>query len=93
MESIKAIKAANLDYKRISNSANEASNNTFLDENNILKTAWGDENGEVEFVPMDNGTYLIEQDGIGMGFTDEEGYKTAVGDNNSEEPEILELDD
>lgn len=80
---ITKVNVDNLDLSRISRSSKEAlSGDDFIPESSILKSAWGDENGEVELVPMDNGTYVIEQNGIGMGFTDQKGYEYATGDSN-----------
>lgn len=73
-----------IDFCRIANSASEAHNQDFIDPNRIVPNAWGDKNGEVEIVPMDNGTYLLEQDGIGMGYTDQKGYDIMLGESGGE---------
>ena len=82
MSGINKVNVGNLDFKRISNNANSASNDDFLNESIIQKEYWGDENGEVDFVLRDDGTYTIEQDGVVMGFTDEQGYQNALKMND-----------
>ena len=78
-----SIDASKLDLSRISRTAaGAASGDGFIPVSMISKPDWGDENGKVDLILMDDGTYLIEQDGIGMGHTDKVGYESAVGDSS-----------
>ena len=61
------------DKTRIARSADEAANGEFVPSDSILSEYWGGEGANVEFVLQDNGTYLIMQDGVAMGFTTAEG--------------------
>lgn len=78
MPEIAKIKAINVDYDRVASSVDEVKDKNFISESNILKSYWGDDEGYVEFVPAEDGTYLIEQNGIQMGRTDQEGFNRAI---------------
>lgn len=51
--------------------AGAAKGEDYIPESHILKDEWGTNDGEVEFEKRDDGTYLILDNGVAMGFTDE----------------------
>lgn len=86
-----SVDVGKMDLNRVSATAAGAADGTgFIPEENILKSYWGDENGEVEFVPREDGTYLIEQDGVAMGFTDQDGYDYALKNEKASDVEVKE---
>lgn len=68
-----AVSIKKIRFDKIANSYNDALNNNFIPETSIKKINWGNKNGEVELVSLDDDVYLIEQDGIAMGYTGEGG--------------------
>lgn len=59
----------NIDFSRISTTAENAKNNNFLDRNKINENYWGD-NGELSYKIRDDGIVMLYENGILLGFTD-----------------------
>lgn len=78
------IDANDIDFSKISTNANDAANGNFIDESNIHKDYWGDSTGgKLEAEIRDDGTVLIKEDGVAMGYT----TKEALGIENASQPE------
>lgn len=78
------IDKSDIDFSQIATNANDASNGNFLAEDKIKKDYWGDTtDGKLEYQIRDDGTVLITEDGVPMGYTTQE----ALGlSNNSSTP-------
>ena len=88
-----SVDVSKLDFNRVSATAAGAADGTgFIPIENISIADFGDENGKVDLIPRDDGTYLIEQDGIGMGFTNQDGYEEAVNDSKGDTSKKMNFD-
>ena len=88
-----SVDVSKLDFNRVSATAAGAADGTgFIPVENISIADFGDENGKVDLIPRDDGTYLIEQDGIGMGFTNQDGYEEAVNDSKGDTSKKMNFD-
>lgn len=76
------IKKIDLESSRLSKTSFDAKNGDFIPESSIIKSSFGDENGEVELLFLENGTSLVEKDGIGMAYTDQDGFFESLHINN-----------
>ena len=88
MSEIKKVNINSRDFKwdKIASTAADAKNENFILEDNILKDYWDD---KLELEKQPDGSYLMSQDGVAMGFTDSktaESYIKTINDssNNSE---------
>lgn len=84
----------NFIWDKISNTAaGAASGDGFIPESKIIKNEWG-KNGELEFQKRDDGTYLISDNGVALGFTDKASAESIINakvDDNSKTPSIGDL--
>ena len=62
----------NIDFSRISTTADNAKNGNFLDRNKINENYWGD-NGELSYKIRDDGVVMLYENGALLGFTDKIG--------------------
>lgn len=83
------IRPDQIDYSRITTNEYRAAEGDFIREENIWTDQWGDnESGILTYEKMDNGTYLIREDGVGMGFTDAEGLAGLTGNPVQDTPQV-----
>ena len=69
----------------IASNAYDASKGDFIPEENVFKEYWADENGQLEFTKIEDGTYLITKNGIPMGYTDQEGFDSVYAASQSKD--------
>lgn len=62
----------NIDFSRISTTADNAKNGSFLERNKINENYWGD-NGELSYKIRDDGVVMLYENGVLLGFTDKIG--------------------
>lgn len=74
----------NFIWDKISTTATGAAKGEdFIPESSILKDEWGTNDGEIEFEKRDDGTYLIKDNGVAMGFTDEASANSIINSSNT----------
>ena len=77
------LRKTDIDYSRISSSADKVQNENFIDESRISKDKWGD-NGELTYKVRDDGSVVIYEDGVAMGYTDEKGLNNLIQRQNNQ---------
>lgn len=74
-----SIDGKNVDFSRITNNSADSLNGKFWSEDNIHKNRWGDnKSGKLEYEIKEDGSVLITEDGVAMGWTDKKGLMNAM---------------
>ena len=81
------ISKEDIDYSKISRTAQSASDGQFIDRSKVKDQYWGDGHHQLTYEKRGDGTVLIREDGVAMGFTTEDALRQKSVDSVSQQIE------